>query len=137
MKKFSSADVDLRHRAHTVCMNLRPYEKLIAWQESYGLFLKVNGMTKQFPPLEKYSLVTQMRKAAYSAPMNIAEGNARRSKKDKRRFFEIALASLEELHCQIRIAADLEYISAEESDNLKNHLQRTSFLTARLRNSFK
>lgn len=67
--------------------------------------------------------------------MNIAEGNARRSPKEKIHFFDISIASLEELHYQCRLASDLEYISPENLLILDDHIQRTGFLLGKLRSS--
>ncbi len=88
-------------------MRERPYEKLVAWQESYKLCLWVYTFTKKFPPDERFGLVSQMRRSSYSIPTNIAEGNMKSSNKDKIRFFEIAQASLEELHCESKLSLDL------------------------------
>ena len=111
----------------------RPYEKLIAWQEAYRLCLSIYKLTAVFPVQEKFALVDQMRRAAYSAPMNIAEGNAKRSKKDRAHFCEIALGSLEELHCQCKIALGLSYTDQAQFNLLDDHIQRVSYLVNRLR----
>jgi len=114
---------------------MRPYEKLIAWQESFKLCLWIYQITAQFPSEEKFSLVNQMRRAAYSIPMNIAEGNVKRSGKEKAHFFEIALGSLEELHCQCRIALGLHYISEKTFEEADQHIHRVSYLITKLRSS--
>ncbi len=67
--------------------------------------------------------------------MNLAEGNSRRSKKDKAHFFEIALGSLEELHYQSLLARDLEYMSLAEFTEAEDKIARTSYLVAKLRAS--
>lgn len=118
-------------------MHQRPYEKLVVWQEAHKLFLWIHALTKKFPEEEKYCLVKQMRAATYSVPMNIAEGNAKRTPKHKCQFFEIGLASLEELHCQVRIARDLHYINEEEFTKTNEHIGRTSYLLSQLRKAFK
>ena len=118
-------------------MTQRPYEKLIVWQEAYKLHLWIYSLTEKFPKKEQYSLVKQMRTAAYSVPMNIAEGNAKRTPKHKCQFFEIGLGSLEELHCQTRMACDLHYITEEEFHKTDEHINRVSYLLTRLRAAFK
>ena len=116
-------------------MHERPHEKLIAWREAYGLCLKVYKCTTRFPSHEQFALTNQMRRAAYSVPLNIAEGNTKRSSKDKARFFEIARGSLEELHCQCRIAHGLRYLDRAEFTAIDDHLQRVSYLLHRLRSA--
>ena len=116
-------------------MDQRPYEKIIAWQEAHLLCTSLYKITKSFPSEEKFSLVNQMRRSAYGVPMNIAEGNARRSSKEKLRFLEISQASLEELHYQCRLSKDLDYISSEVFLKIDKHIQRVSYLLMRLRGS--
>ncbi|MEK7137510.1 MAG: four helix bundle protein [Patescibacteria group bacterium] len=113
----------------------RPYEKLVAWQEAFNLCLWIYELTKKFPSEEKFALVSQMRRSAYSVPMNLAEGNVKHSKKDKARFFENALASLEELHCQCRIALGLHYITQDDFKKADDHIQRVGYLIYKLRSS--
>ena len=64
----------------------------------------VFDLTKQFPEIEKYTLRSQMVRAAVSIPSNIAEGTSRRSSKDFARYLEIALGSCFELETQLLIS---------------------------------
>lgn len=113
----------------------RPYENLIAWQESYKLCLWIYLLTKSFPSDERFGMTSQMRRAAISVPLNIAEGNTRRSAKDSAHFFEIALASLEELHCQCRIALGLTFIKQQDFETADAHMHRISYLINKLRSA--
>ncbi|MFH0851855.1 MAG: four helix bundle protein [Candidatus Peregrinibacteria bacterium] len=76
-----------------------------------------------------------MRRSAYSVPMNIAEGNVKHSGKEKAHFFEIALSSLEELHCQCRIALGLHYIPEKIFVEADQRIHRASYLITRLRSA--
>lgn len=116
-------------------MRIRPYQKLIAWQEAHQLCLLAYRATKLFPMDERFALVDQMRRSSSSVPTNIAEGNSRRTKKDHAKFLTIAVASLEELHYQFLLARDLEYITEEQYNAADDHIQRTGFLIGRLRAS--
>jgi len=118
-------------------MNQRAHQKLIVWQEAYQLTLQTYRMTKLFPAEEKYGLVSQMRRAAYSIPFNIAEGNEKRSKKERLHFFEIAKASLEELHCQCQLSMDLSYLSNAQFSKLDAAIQQVSYLLIQIRKSLK
>jgi four helix bundle protein len=113
-------------------MHVRPYEKLVAWQEAYGLCLWIYKITAKFPSEEKFGLVSQMRRSAYSVPINIAEGNTKRSQKEKAHFFEIAQSSLEELHCECRLSMDLGYMSKEDFLSADQRIHRISYLLTRL-----
>ncbi len=114
----------------------RLYRKLIAWQEAHALCVLIYEITKKFPNEEKYALVNQMRRSSYGIPMNIAEGNGRRSANEKARFFEIALSSLDELDYQLILSKDLEYISEQTMETLVQHIHRVSYLLTKLRASF-
>ncbi len=64
-----------------------------------------------FPDSERFTLSSQMRRAAISVPSNIAEGAARRSTQEYLRFLSIARGSLSELDTQLQIAERLGYVS--------------------------
>lgn len=54
-----------------------------------------------------------MRRAAVSAPSNLAEGAARSTKKEFAHFISIAKGSLSEFETQMLIAAELGYLAPE------------------------
>ena len=51
------------------------FEKLRVWELAIDLSLEVNLLTKKFPSEEKFILSQQMRRAADSVALNIAEGS--------------------------------------------------------------
>ncbi len=118
-------------------METRLYQKLIVWQEAHALCLQVYKITTDFPSAEKFALVSQMRRSAYSIPTNLAEGNSRLTKKDKAHFVMIAMGSLEELHYQCLLSHDLGYLSKEDRDNLQQHVGRVGYLLQRLHSALK
>ena len=85
------------------------HKKLDAWKFSMDLVEKVYIITKNFPPDEKFGLISQIRRAAISIPSNIAEGSARKSDKELIQFLHIALGSLSELETQLIISKRLDY----------------------------
>ncbi|TSC79555.1 MAG: S23 ribosomal protein [Candidatus Peregrinibacteria bacterium Gr01-1014_25] len=116
-------------------MHQRPHERLVVWQEAYQLCLSMYRLTDSFPARERFALVNQQRRSAYSVPMNIAEGNAKSSPKERAHFFEIAHGSLEELHCQCMLARDLLYLSGKDYLKIDEHIHRVSYLLFRIRQS--
>ncbi len=76
-----------------------------------------------------------MRRSAYSAPMNIAGGNCKRSAKEKARYFETSIASIEELHYQCVLAEELRYITREQLIEVDDMINRTGFLITKLRSA--
>ena len=91
------------------------YKDLRVRRIGMDLLETVYDLTRGFPPDERYGLVGQMRRAAVSIPSNIAEGHARRYRKEYRQHLSVALASLAELETQVEIALRLQYIANEEN----------------------
>jgi len=54
---------------------------------SVGFVTQVYDLTNKFPKEELYILASQIRRVAMSVPSNLAEGSARRSPLEKKRFF--------------------------------------------------
>ena len=104
---------------------IRSFRDLEIWKKGIDLVTEVYRKTGSFPKGEVYGLVSQMRRAAVSYPSNIAEGAARKSKKEYIYFVYIALGSLSELDTQLIISENLGYISYDKelSDKI-NHLSR-------------
>jgi four helix bundle protein len=90
----------------------RAHERLDVWQEAMQLVERAYIMTANFPAEERFALSAQIRRAAISVPSNIAEGAARRSTAEHRRFLSIARGSLSELSTQLQIAIRLGYMQA-------------------------
>ena len=90
---------------------MRNFKKYHVWIISHELVLKIYNLTEQIPEKEKYQLISQMQRAAYSIPSNFSEGCGRESDKDFNRFTQIALGSAHELEYFILLSKDLNYIS--------------------------
>jgi len=90
---------------------MKTHKDLIAWQKGINLVTDVYKITRIFPKEEMFCLVNQIRRAAVSVPLNIAEGAARFSKKEFTQFLYIALGSAVELETQFIICENLGYIN--------------------------
>ena len=106
-----------------------PYEQLHAWRECHELALAVYHATKSFPAAERYGLTSQTRRAAFSAAVNIVEGSARRSRREFRRFLDIALSSLSEVGYALRFAREAGLLPEAEWVTLSDRQNRARFLT--------
>ncbi|RYD82310.1 MAG: four helix bundle protein [Sphingobacteriales bacterium] len=89
------------------------HKNLEVYKISLMLLKEIYILTNKFPKEEQYNLVSQLRRAAVSVCSNIAEGAARISAKEKKRFYEIARASLVEVDTQFEISLLLEYLTRE------------------------
>jgi four helix bundle protein len=85
------------------------FKKLKIWQKGMELVKGVYELSAQLPSDERFGLKSQITRAAVSVLSNIAEGSAKRSKKEYVRFLEIALGSLYELETQLLLIDQLGY----------------------------
>jgi len=74
------------------------HKKLDVYLLSLKLVKEIYKVTGLFPQEEKFGLISQLRRAAVSVCSNIAEGAARRSKLEKKRFYEISGSSAASYH---------------------------------------
>jgi four helix bundle protein len=93
---------------------MMPFEKLRAWQSAHRLALAAYRATEIWPRREIYGLTSQARRAAVSVAANIAEGMAKRGKKEVGRFLEMALASFSELTYLLRLSLDLGIMASDD-----------------------
>ena len=89
----------------------RDYRKIVAWERGHILTLAVYQLTRSFPSDERFAMTSQLRRAAYGVPSNIAEGSGRDTKRDYLRFLYISLGSLKETEYFLFLARDLGYLS--------------------------
>lgn len=113
-------------------MRTMPYERFEAWKLCQELALAVYEATKSYPTEERYGLASQTRRAAFSAPVNIAEGSARRGPREFARFLDFSHASLIELGCALRFARDCGILNGDAWKELDELHARANYLTLRL-----
>jgi four helix bundle protein len=98
------------------------FTDLIVWREGHKLVLLVYKATENFPERERYSLSDQLRRAVVSFTSNIAEGFAKRSSKEKNRFYSTSQTSLIEVQNQLLIAKDVGYL---DMDNFRKTAEQS------------
>ncbi len=86
----------------------------------------VYSVTSTFPPIERFGLTSQMRRAAISIGSNIAEGAGRGSDREFARFVRIARGSAHELEFQVLAATDLGLLTSSDSQSLLRSLAELS-----------
>src|SRR5437870_1715741 len=99
------------------------HHSLIAWQRADDLFIRLHLLaTKTFPAFERFELASQLRRAAYSVPANIVEGFARRHRRSRLHFLNIAEGSLSEVGYCIHVAHRLGYIDDQRLGELEKDI---------------
>ena len=104
---------------------MRDYKKIGAWQKADDLVVGVYELTKNFPREEIYGLTSQLRRAAYSVPANIAEGSGRQTKKDYLHFLYIARGSLNETDYFLHLSLRLGLIDESQHRRIDKQVRRT------------
>ena len=101
------------------------HTKLDVFKSSQDLAIECYKISKLLPDSEKFAMAQQIRRAALSVHLNIAEGCSRKSKADRKRFFEISRGSVVEIDAAIGIAHRLEYLTSEQVQPLGNSIIKT------------
>lgn len=92
------------------------FEELKVWQMALDLSNEIDLLSKKFPVEERFSLSSQLKRAADSVVLNIAEGSTGQTKPEFKRFLDIALRSAVEAVACLFMAIKRDYISKEEFD---------------------
>ena len=95
------------------------FEDIPVWQETGKFVTKIYQITKSNFNND-FELMNQIRRAALSILLNIAEGFERKSNKDFARFINQAKASAGECRAALYVASDLKYLIGKEFDDLMN-----------------
>ncbi len=97
------------------------YKDLKIYQRSYEMAKAVYEMTKSFPREELYGMTSQLRRAALSIPLNIAEGYSKReSQQEFNRFLQMAIGSTNEVLVLMDFSRDVEYITSKQHEAICN-----------------
>mgnify|MGYP003578267193 CR=1 FL=1 len=113
------------------------FEKLIVWQKALDLSFKVDVLTKKFPREELFILTSQIKRAADSVSLNIAEGSTGQSNPEFKRFLNIALRSDIEVVGCIHLAKKRNIISDEDFSEIYKSCEEILVMINALKNSLK
>jgi four helix bundle protein len=87
---------------------MRNFKELDVWKLAFEICTDVYSWVNGLPTQYKWSLGSQLLRAALSIPSNIAEGSGRRTEKEYSRFIDIANGSAFELETQLLLAKAIQ-----------------------------
>jgi four helix bundle protein len=93
-------------------------DDLVVYQKAVELRRKIKPFADSFPPEEKFSLKSQLKRSSRSISANIAEGYGRYHYQENIQFLRISRGSLLETIDHISVAFDEEYIDELTKMNL-------------------
>jgi four helix bundle protein len=94
------------------------FQDLEVWQGAQKLVREIYKLTNSFPKNEQFGIISQIRRAAYPIPANLAEGDGRRFTREFLQFLGFANGSAEELRYFVILGKDLRYISPKDETRL-------------------
>lgn len=109
------------------------HQDLDVYKSSGELIKECHKITKLLPGEERFNLVQQIRRAALSVKLNIAEGSSRRSEVERKRYYEISRGSLIEIDAALETTLDLEYLTFEQLKPLEEIIVRTFSMLSKRR----
>ncbi len=101
------------------------HQKLEVYTYSRALTLACYKLTKVLPVEEKFGMISQIRRAALSIHLNIAEGASKKSEVERRRYYEISRGSIVEVDAALDIASDLNYLNNIDMKNIEEKMVST------------
>ena len=92
----------------------RLYKNMEIFKLGYGFCLEVYKILDNLPEKEKDNLTSQLRRAATSIPVNIAEGSVKKSYREFLNFLNYSYGSCKEIDVLLMMCYDLGYINKKE-----------------------
>ena len=108
------------------------HTKLDVFIVSKAFVLSCYKETKSFPDEEKFGMISQIRRAALSIHLNVAEGCSRKSLTERKRFYEIARGSIIEIDAALDIAVELGYTTKQKLEILGGFMLRSFQMISKL-----
>ena len=100
------------------------HESLKVYQAVRELTKEIYRISMQLPVDERFNMVQQIRRAALSVKLNLAEGCTRRSIAERKRYLEISRGSVVEVDAVLETAVDLQYLSKLNLEKLGENLNK-------------
>ena len=94
-------------------------------------------VSSKFPKEEQFGITSQIRRAAISIALNLAEGSDRGSDREFRRFINIALGSLNETVAVLDIGHENDFINTKNYDIMLSQAESIAKQLSGLRKTLK
>lgn len=101
---------------------MRNFEDLHIWEISRSLVKDLYLLSNRLPDIEKFNIISQIRRSAVSMNINISEGCSKDSEKDMLRFISYSLGSAFEIEALLILCYDLDYIKDDELKRLREKI---------------
>ena len=113
------------------------FENLTVWQKSLDYTASIHSLTLTFPKDELFILTSQIKRAADSINLNIAEGSTGQSDAEFSKFLGYAIRSAIEVVSCLYVGRKRSLINEEDFKRLYAEAEDIIRMTQALRNSIK
>ena len=113
------------------------FEKLKVWQRAIDFSTDIHNLSRRFPREELYILTSQIKRAADSIALNIAEGSTGQSNAEFKQFLGYAIRSGVEVVTCLYIGRNRKIINEAEFKKFYNEAEEIIKMLQGLRNSLK
>jgi len=111
------------------------FERLAVWQRAVEFSAQVHDLTRRFPKEELYILTSQIKRAADSIALNIAEGSTGQTNAEFKQFLGYAIRSAIEVVTCLHLGRRRELINERDFKRLYAEAEEIIRMTQGLRNS--
>ena len=95
---------------------IQSYRDIQAYQRSYKASIAIYQAVKDFPREELFGMTSQLKRAATSIPLNIAEGYGKRINPNEfKRFLLMAIGSCDEMKVLLEMSKDLNFMNEQRA----------------------
>ncbi len=113
------------------------FERLEVWQKAIEISLNIHNLTRNFPREELYILTSQIKRAADSIALNIAEGSTGQTNAEFSQFIGYALRSAIELVSCLYIGRKRKLIKEDDFQEFYKEIESIVRMLQALRKSIR
>jgi four helix bundle protein len=100
------------------------HKSLDVYSSVKQLVSEVYKISVLLPQDEKFNMVQQLRRAALSVKLNLAEGCTRKSAVERKRYLVVSRGSVVEIDAALEVAVDLNYLKKESMERVGELLNK-------------